>query len=94
MSEGGRGKGEGMAPVIACRGLRKSFYQGKVEVPVLQGVDLDVAAGERDLGPGHRSVDDGDMSHSVQLLAQGAGRLGGAGRGRRPWPERRRFRGR
>ena len=35
------------APVIACRGLQKTFHQGKVEVPVLLGVDLDVAAGER-----------------------------------------------
>jgi lipoprotein-releasing system ATP-binding protein len=35
------------APVISCRGLRKTFYQGEVEVPVLMGVDLDVAAGER-----------------------------------------------
>ncbi|HKU71369.1 MAG TPA: lipoprotein-releasing ABC transporter ATP-binding protein LolD [Burkholderiales bacterium] len=34
-------------PVISCRGLRKTFYQGKVEVPVLHGVDLDIAAGER-----------------------------------------------
>ncbi len=35
------------APVIACRDLRKTFHQGKVAVPVLAGVDLDVAAGER-----------------------------------------------
>jgi lipoprotein-releasing system ATP-binding protein len=34
-------------PVIACRDLRKSFHQGEVEVPVLMGVDLEVAAGER-----------------------------------------------
>jgi lipoprotein-releasing system ATP-binding protein len=33
--------------VIACRGLRKTFHQGEVDVPVLLGVDLDVAAGER-----------------------------------------------
>ncbi len=33
--------------VVSCRGLKKTFYQGKVEVPVLLGVDLDVAAGER-----------------------------------------------
>jgi lipoprotein-releasing system ATP-binding protein len=33
--------------VISCRNLRKSFFQGKVEVSVLAGVDLDVAAGER-----------------------------------------------
>lgn len=35
------------APAISCRGLRKTFRQGRVEVPVLAGVDLDVAAGER-----------------------------------------------
>ena len=35
------------APVVSCRGLHKSFHQGKVEVPVLLGVDLDVAVGER-----------------------------------------------
>ena len=34
-------------PVIACRDLRKSFHQGEVEVQVLMGVDLEVAAGER-----------------------------------------------
>jgi lipoprotein-releasing system ATP-binding protein len=32
--------------VLACRGLRKSYFQGKLEVPVLHGVDLDVRAGE------------------------------------------------
>lgn len=34
-------------PVVSCRGVRKSFWQGDVEVQVLLGVDLDVAAGER-----------------------------------------------
>src|SRR5918993_5856313 len=34
-------------PVIQCRGLRKIFRQGKVEVPVLMGVDLEVYPGER-----------------------------------------------
>jgi len=33
--------------VVSCRGVRKSFWQGAVEVPVLLGVDLDVAPGER-----------------------------------------------
>lgn len=33
--------------VIACRGLRKIYQQGKVEVPVLLGIDFDVARGER-----------------------------------------------
>jgi lipoprotein-releasing system ATP-binding protein len=32
--------------VLACRGLRKSYFQGKLEVPVLHGVDLEVRAGE------------------------------------------------
>ncbi len=31
---------------ISCRNLRKSYYQGELEVPVLMGIDLDVAAGE------------------------------------------------
>ncbi|MCK9283644.1 MAG: lipoprotein-releasing ABC transporter ATP-binding protein LolD [Rhodocyclaceae bacterium] len=32
--------------VLACRDLSKSFWQGDVEVPVLQGVDFDLAPGE------------------------------------------------
>ncbi len=34
------------APALACRGLRKIYLQGKVEVPVLLGVDLAVGQGE------------------------------------------------
>ena len=34
------------APALACRGLRKIYLQGRVEVPVLLGVDLAVAKGE------------------------------------------------
>ena len=33
--------------VLSCRGLKKTYVQGKVEVPVLLGVDLDIARGER-----------------------------------------------
>lgn len=33
--------------VIACRGLRKIYQQGKVEVPVLLGIDFEIARGER-----------------------------------------------
>ncbi len=33
--------------VISCRDLRKTFTQGKLNVPVLNGVNLDVARGER-----------------------------------------------
>lgn len=34
------------APVIECRGLRKTYDQGGLQVPVLLGVDLAVARGE------------------------------------------------
>lgn len=33
-------------PIISCRNLRKSYYQGEMEVPVLMGIDLEVVAGE------------------------------------------------
>ncbi|HSS07433.1 MAG TPA: ATP-binding cassette domain-containing protein, partial [Rhodanobacteraceae bacterium] len=35
------------APVLECRGLRKTYVSGPLEVPVLLGVDLAVARGER-----------------------------------------------
>jgi lipoprotein-releasing system ATP-binding protein len=39
---------EGEAPpVLECRGLRKTYVSGPLEVPVLLGVDLAVARGER-----------------------------------------------
>src|SRR6185503_13720523 len=34
-------------PVLSCDDLYKTYYQGKVEVPVLMGVNLDVLPGER-----------------------------------------------
>src|SRR5256885_3351640 len=33
--------------VLGCRGLRKTYRNGPLDVPVLMGVDLDVGAGER-----------------------------------------------
>lgn len=33
-------------PVITCRALTKSYFQGKIVVPVLTGVDLTLSAGE------------------------------------------------
>lgn len=32
--------------ILQCKGLKKSFYQGRIEVPVLTGVDLAVGRGE------------------------------------------------
>ena len=34
-------------PVVACRDLRKTYRNGPLDVPVLLGIDLDVAQGER-----------------------------------------------
>jgi lipoprotein-releasing system ATP-binding protein len=34
-------------PVVACRDLRKTYRNGPLDVPVLLGVNLDVAVGER-----------------------------------------------
>ncbi|MEP7183559.1 MAG: lipoprotein-releasing ABC transporter ATP-binding protein LolD [Betaproteobacteria bacterium] len=34
-------------PVLACRGLAKTYSSGPLEVPVLLGIDLDVQPGER-----------------------------------------------
>src|SRR6478672_2213719 len=34
-------------PVVACRDLRKTYRNGPLDVPVLLGIDLDVAIGER-----------------------------------------------
>ncbi len=44
MSEAGVGTA---AAVVSCRGLRKTYTNGPLDVPVLLGVDLAVAAGER-----------------------------------------------
>ncbi len=38
---------EARREVLACRDLRKTYYQGKVAVPVLLGVNLAVGKGER-----------------------------------------------
>lgn len=45
-----RSEGEIIRPaevVLGCAGLCKSYWQGKIEVPVLSGVDLAISAGEQ-----------------------------------------------
>ncbi|MEO9135331.1 MAG: lipoprotein-releasing ABC transporter ATP-binding protein LolD, partial [Casimicrobiaceae bacterium] len=37
----------GETSVVACRDLRKTYRNGPLDVPVLLGIDLDVAVGER-----------------------------------------------
>jgi len=44
MSDGAAGTS---TPVVACRDLRKTYRNGPLDVPVLLGVDLEVAVGER-----------------------------------------------
>jgi lipoprotein-releasing system ATP-binding protein len=38
---------EAPPPVLACRGLQKAYRNGPLDVPVLLGIDLDIANGER-----------------------------------------------
>ncbi|OYY93340.1 MAG: lipoprotein ABC transporter ATP-binding protein [Hydrogenophilales bacterium 28-61-23] len=40
-------RNEARTPVLSCAGVRKSYWQGKLEVPVLEHVDLQVFAGEQ-----------------------------------------------
>jgi lipoprotein-releasing system ATP-binding protein len=47
MNDPGKGDSVTGNTVIACRGLRKIYQQGRVEVPVLLGIDFDIARGER-----------------------------------------------
>ena len=37
----------GAGPIVACRGLRKTYANGSLDVDVLLGIDLDVAPAER-----------------------------------------------
>lgn len=89
-----RGSAGGRAePVLQVTGLKRSFHQGGIEISVLRGVDLTVAAGEivALLGPSGSGKStllqavgllEGGFSGSIRIAGEEAARLDDAGRTR------------
>lgn len=79
--------------VLSCSGLMKSYWQGKAEVPVLAGVDLEIGVGERVAVVGASGSGKSTLLHvlggldkpdagTVQVRGQDVWRLGENERGR------------
>jgi lipoprotein-releasing system ATP-binding protein len=83
----------GTEPVILCRDLKKSYFQGRLEVPVLEGINLEVAPGEMVAVVGVSGAGKSTLLHllggldaptagSIRVMGRDISRIGEAERGR------------
>ena len=57
-------------PLLACKGLRKSYRKAQVEIPVLRGVDIQVHAGEFQSIVGQSGSGKSTLLHLLATLDQ------------------------
>jgi lipoprotein-releasing system ATP-binding protein len=63
-------------PLMRCEGVRKSFFKGGVEIPVVRGVDLTIHAGEMIAITGASGVGKSTLLHILGTLEKpSAGRV-------------------